>query len=334
MLGLCACNANAVPRSPVNAEPLRILTSAARWTPLAHPAGRAKSWLSPELQRAAAAPLLFVSDSGTAEVYIYKLANLKLMGTITGFSEPQGECSDTKGHVWVTDTIGQKIYELTHRGRLVNELSDKSGYPDACAWDKKTGNLAVMNIFNTGSVGGEVLIFKKGSSTGTAYQNSQQYYYNFGGYDKAGNLFFDGRDANGDFMLSELPRGAASANTITLSGGTIYFPGMVQWDASKSDLIVGDQSCGNSYVSCVYSVTVSKSGGTIGTQTQLQNYGGGQVCDLVQGAELNGTIAGSDFDFCGSAASASYAWPYPGGGAPNAYAKGTDSIPVGAAISQ
>jgi hypothetical protein len=318
----------------VSAEPMRVLTSAARWTPVAHPAAGTKSWLSPELQSAAAAPLLFVSDSGTAEVYIYKLTTLKLMGTITGFSEPQGECSDNKGDVWVTDTIGQKIYELTHRGRLVNEITDNSGYPDACAWDKKTGNLAVMNIFNTGSVAGDVLIFKKGSGSGTAYQNPQQYYYNFGGYDKAGNLFFDGRDSIGTFMLSELPKGAASANTINLTGGTIYFPGMVQWDASNGGLIVGDQSCGNSYISCVYAVTVSKSGGTIGTQTPLQNYGGGQVCDLVQGAELNGTLAGSDFDFCGSAASATYAWPYPGGGAPNAYAKGTDSIPVGAAISK
>lgn len=335
MLGLCACNANAVPHSPNGTEPLRILSTAARWAPFSQPTGHsAKSWLSPELRRLAAAPLLFVSDSGTAEVYIYKLANLKLMGTITGFSEPQGLCSDTKGNVWITDTIGQKIYELTHRGRLENELTDKSGYPVACAWDKKTGNLAVMNIFSTGSVAGEVLIFKKGSSTGTAYQNSQQYYYNFGSYDSSGNLFFDGRTPDGTFMLSELPRGAASANTVTLSDGTIYFPGMVQWDPVNHDLIIGDQSCGNSYTSCVYSVTVSQSSGTIGTQTSLQNYAGGQVCDLVQGAELNGTIAGSDFNFCGTAASATYAWPYPGGGAPSVYTKRSDSIPVGAAISR
>jgi hypothetical protein len=83
----------------------------------------------------------------------------------------------------------------------------------------------------------------------------------------------------------------------------------------------------------LYSITVSQSSGTIGTQTQLQNSAGGQLCDLVQGVELNGTIAGSDFDFCGSTASATYVWPYPAGGAPSAYTKSTYSIPVGAAIS-
>jgi hypothetical protein len=331
-LALCACSASSVPQSAGSTQPLRTLTSVARWTPPSQPAVRAKSWLSPELRRAAA-PLLFVSDAGTAEVYIYKLTTLKLMGTITGFSEPQGECSDTRGDVWIADTIAQKIYEVSHHGRLENELADKSGYPVACAWDKKSGDLAVMNIFNAGSVAGEVLVFKKGSNTGTPYQNSQQYYYNFGGYDKRGNLFFDGRDANGNFMLSELPRGSESAHTVILTGGTIYFPGMVQWDPSNNDLIVGDQSCGNSYTSCLYSVTVAQSSGTIGTQTPLQNSAGGQLCDLVQGAELNGTIAGSDFDFCGSTPSATYVWPYPAGGAPSVYTKSASSIPVGAAIS-
>ena len=46
-------------------------------------------------------------------------------------------------------------------------------------------------------------------------------------------------------MFSELPNGAATAETITLPSNSIYFPGMVEWDSKRRKLVVGDQSCGN-----------------------------------------------------------------------------------------
>jgi hypothetical protein len=291
------------------------------------------SWTSRELAGTKGS-LLFVSDAGTADVYIYKMPKLKLVGTVTGFSQPQGECSDKKGDVWVTDTNAKVIYELSHHGRLENELSDSSGFPAACAWDATTGNLAVMNLFGKASTTGSVLIYAHGSGSPVAYTSTGQYYYNFGGYDPNGNLFFDGSDAHGNFTLSELPRGSESAYTVKLSGGTIYYPGMVQWDPSKHDLIVGDQSCGNVYVSCLYTVTISQNTGTIGAQINLQNSSGGQICDLVQGVEFGSQIAGSDYDFCGSLPSTTYLWSYPGGGSPSQFNDSTDSAPVGATISK
>lgn len=329
---LCACSGTAPPTAPGAATPARWQTSVATRTAPLH-ADRRTSWTASELAKAKG-PLLFVSDAGTADVYIYKLPNLKVVGTITGFSQPQGECSDNKGDVWVTDTNAQTIYELSHHGRLENELSDSSGYPAGCAWDATTGNLAVMNLFGTGSTNGAVLIYVHGSGSPVPYTNTGQYYYNFGGYDSSGNLFFDGGDSNGNFMLSELPHGSESAYTVKLSGGTIYYPGMVQWDSSKHDLIVGDQSCGNVYVSCLYAVTISQKTGTIGMETKLQNSNGGQICDLVQGVEFGSQIAGSDYDFCGSLPSSTYLWPYPGGGSPSQYNSTTDSAPVGATISK
>lgn len=332
LAALCACGGSPSPAPFDSAASERLLMSAARWAAPAHPDLR-KSWISAELAHSKT-PVLFVSDSGTADVYIYALSTLKVVGTITGFSQPQGECSDGKGNVWITDTNAATIYELSHHGQLDNELSDPDGYPDGCAWDATTGSLAVMNLFGGSGADGSVLVYVKGSGTPTAYTNSSQYYYNFGGYDGAGNLFFDGRDENGNFILSELPKGAKSAHTIQVTGGTIYFPGMVQWDSTKKDLIVGDQSCGNVYVSCLYAVKVAKKTGTIDGTTDLLNSAGGQVCDLVQGVEFGGQIAGSDNDFCGSGASTTYLWPYPAGGNPTKYNDGTDSTPVGATISQ
>jgi hypothetical protein len=308
----------------------RTTTSLARRPVLVRP-DRRKTWISPELA-AAKTELLFVSDSGAGDVYIYKVPSLKVVATITGFFQPQGECSDGKGNVWVTDTGGQMVYKLSHHGQLISEISDTSN-PAACAWDPTTGNLAVMNIFDSASRSGGVLVYPKGTRAPTLYQNPDMYYYNFGGYDSSGNLYFDGRDADGNFILSELPKGAMSPHTVTLTGGTIYFPGMVQF-SGKSTLIVGDQSCGNAYASCLYSVKISKNGGTIGAQLNLQTDAGGQVCDLVQGVVFGARLAGSDFNFCGSSSSATYLWPYPGGGKPSNHNASVVLAPIGAAISK
>jgi|HubBroStandDraft_4_1064222.scaffolds.fasta_scaffold00006_149 hypothetical protein len=329
-LALCACNGTAAPPAISAAAPDRLSTSIARHPAPAHPDRRA-SWISPELARAKS-PVLFVSDSGTADVYVYSLPALKVIGTVTGFSQPQGECSDNKGNVWVTDTRAQTIYELDHHGRLENELSDTTGYPAACAWDPTTGNMAVMDIFGINSSSGDVLIYTKGSQTGR-FQNTKQFFYNFGSYDASGNLFFDGRDENGNFILSELSKGAKSPHTLSVSGGTIYFPGMVQWITTKHDLLIGDQSCGNVYVSCLYNVAVSKSAATITGKINLEDASGGSICDLIQGVKYGNAIAGSDYNFCGSSPSSTNLWPYPGGGSPTNQNAGTDLVPVGAAIS-
>lgn len=308
----------------------RLSTSAAAWELPTHP-DRRPSWISPEVK--GKAQLLFVSDAGTNDVYMYELPTLKLVGTITGFAQPQGECADTKGDVWITDTTAQTIYEVSHEGRLENTLTDSSGYPDACAWDAKSGSVAVMNLFDEDGATGGVLVYPSGSKLPTAYTNPRQYYYNFGGYDGSGNLFFDGRSESGSFILSELPAGADSAKTIKITGGKMYFPGMVQWDTSSSELLVGDQECRNAYAACVYQLTITSNGGAIAGSTKLETAAGGPVCDLVQGVEANGEILGSDNEFCGYSASSTDLWPYPSGGKPTADNASTDATPVGAALS-
>jgi hypothetical protein len=290
------------------------------------------TWISPELAKAKVTSL-FVSDAGTADVYIYKLPGLKVLAKITGFAQPQGECADQKGNVWIADTNARMVYELSHHGQLQDEIKDSTGYPVSCAWDPKNNNLAVMDMFGTSGIAGDVLVYAGGKGTPAIYTNPSQYYYNFGGYDPTGNLFFDGRDFNGDFMLSELPSGAATAETVSVPSNTIYFPGMVEWDSKRRKLVVGDQSCGNLYASCLYTIAISGQIGTIKSQIPLQDSSGAQICDMVQGAIYGSQIAGSDLNFCGGVNS-TYLWPYPGGGAANDFNATIDSEPVGAAISR
>jgi hypothetical protein len=276
---------------------------------------------------------VFVSDPGTSQVYVYELPTLKLIQIVTGFTQPQGECADNKGDVWVTDGSGEVIYKLLHSGKMVGTLSDTSGVPEGCAWDPKTGNLAVMNLLGKSSQSGAVLVYHHATGVPNVYTNPKQYNYDFGGYDGSGNLFFDGRTAQNKFILSELPVNASKAKTITVSGGRIYTPGMVQWDATTSQLVVGDQNCKNATVSCIYQLTIDMNAGTIRGQIELENGSGGQVCDLIQGVLWQKSVIGSDFDLCGSQASATYVWPYPAGGQPTAQNDRNDSEPFGAAVS-
>jgi hypothetical protein len=293
-----------------------------------------KSWVSPDIARAPR--LLFVSDFVNSDIYIYSMPLLRLKGTLTGFGGPQGECSDAQGNVWVTNTSFAQILKLSRTGSIENTLKDTSGYPIDCAIDPTTGNLAVTNIVDAGSAPGAVVIYPNASGTPTSYTNPNQRNYYFAGYDPSGNLFFDGKDSSGNFILSELPKGSSSARTVNVSGGTIYFPGMVQWYPAGNYLAVGDQNCGDAVASCVYWVSVSGTAGTITGTTNLSSSSGGTICDMIQGVILPQTknIAGSDLGGCSSAPSTTYRWAFPaGGGSNNLYANPDYAYPDGAAIS-
>jgi hypothetical protein len=329
-VALAACDGATPLSSTASGGPDRLSTSVAVSAQPSH-RDRRPSWISPEVKRTT--QLLFVSDAGTGDVDMYKLPALKLVGTITGFAQPQGECAGNEGDVWITDTNARTIYEVSHEGRLESKLSDVYGYPDACAWDPKSGQLAVMNLFDLNGASGDVLIYARGSSVATPYTNPAQYYYYFGGYDGSSNLFFDGRSATGAFVLSELRNEANSAQTVTINHGKIYFPGMVQWQTSDGTLLVGDQDCRDESASCVYRLATSDGGAKITGGTRLETAAGGQVCDLVQGVEANGEIMGSDNNFCGTYPSGTDIWPYPKGGKPQANNNSGAVTPVGAALS-
>jgi hypothetical protein len=330
LLTTTACANNAVTAVPQSSATLRSSEESLSRSPVPlH--YRVKGPIVTTLREKAKSPVLFVTDAGTGEAYMFDLATLSLAGTITGFVQPQGACADSKGNVWIADTAAQTIYEVSHVGRLENEFTEES-YPVSCAVDPTTGDLAVTNQFGPKGGHGDIAIYKNGAYS-IAYFSKNMYYYNFAGYDANGNLFIDGRTTHGVFALMELFEGAKQLNLLKVSGGTIYFPGMVQWNASAQDLIVGDQSCRNAYASCLYTLTIGSGSAKIAATISLKNSSGGTVCDLVQGYVYDGKLFGSDFDFCGSLASATYAWSYPAGGAPTLSNATADTAPIGATVS-
>ncbi|MGB8908783.1 MAG: hypothetical protein WCC84_08550, partial [Candidatus Cybelea sp.] len=61
-----------------------------------------------------------------------------------------------------------------------------------------------------------------------------------------------GRNSYGTYVISDCHQGASSCTTITLSSGTIYFSGAVQWDHVCGNWILFDQLCGDTEAACGY----------------------------------------------------------------------------------
>jgi hypothetical protein len=289
-----------------------------------------KSWVSPDLRRINYAPVLFVSDASTNDVYIYWLSSFKLKGTLTGFDEPEGMCSDASGNVWVTNTNTSQILKFSRTGTHLNTLSDRGYYPLGCAVNETNGDVAVTNVFSTSFYGGNVMIYAKGIGGGTPITNPNQLEYYFAAYDTSGNLYVDGRDNGYYFMLSRCS--SSSCSTMNVSGGSLHYPGGVSWDRVNNNLVVGDQNCNEQFASCLYQMTVSGSSASITGSTPLTDYNG-TPCDVIQGSlgEFSGFFAGPCLNEYGTSSSVAARWPYPAGGAASTYS--VLSLPVGSAIS-
>ncbi len=302
------------------------------WSGNVHPDLR-KSWISPDVQKAPR--ILFVSDVGADSVYAFTMPDMQFKGMLTGLKQPQGECSDPQGNIYIAITKGFQVLEYSRTGTLLNTYTDKYGYPVGCAVNPLNGNLAVTNIRGFHHAPGQVLVFASPKSTPTVLTNPKQYSYYFAGYDIHGDLWVDGRTLLKRYIVSDC--GASSCTTVKLSGGKLYFPGAVQWDQKEYSWVLFDQLCGGKNAACSYWVSGS---GMLGQASNYLNNSGGAVCDLIQGvvaAYGKKYTAGGDYQrpACGDASTASEnRWRYPTGGTPtNSAAAAAVLGPVGAAIS-
>ncbi|HEX3369718.1 MAG TPA: SMP-30/gluconolactonase/LRE family protein [Candidatus Cybelea sp.] len=294
-----------------------------------------KTWFAKD---AGATPrLLFISDFGSNDIDVFTMPAQTLKGQITGLSSPQGLCEDPSGDIWVANTGAQEMRQYSRTGTLLKTLSVPNEFPASCAVNRATGDLAVTNI-ESSSGPGNVVVFKNGSGSGTPYSNASIYQYLFAGYDDSGNLFFDGTDeGRSTSYFAELPAGSSSTKIVSLSNGTLHFPGMVQWYKAGKYVALGDQQCDGTASACIYWVSISGSTGSIIGTTNLSNYSGGQVCDLTQSviaADEEKYVVGADDETCGYTPATTDRWAFPAGGSPRNQENGENLVePIGAAIS-
>ncbi len=290
-----------------------------------------KSWVSPDVKNARR--LLFISDDSTQDVYIFTIPAMVLKGTLTGFNGPQGMCTDKHGNIWIVNTGTAQGLKYSRTGKLLGSVSDPSGTPAGCAVNPTNGDLALSDLVGSSGAGG-IEVYHNGSGSPTRYSNPSQYEYFFPAYDTDGNLYVDGFTyPTFAVVISELPSGKHKMHTISYTGGTIGFPGGVNWDRVRGQLVVDDQKCQGIYSSCVYQLKVSGSSAKIVGFTPLNNLDG-SACDVDQGtiAPLSKYFAGPCISFAYSVNSVDR-WAYPSGGKSG---HSNDSVvvePIGSAIS-
>ncbi len=186
--------------------------------------------------------LLYISDPIKSVVNIYSYPQVELVGRLSAVEDPEGLCTDKAGNVWVVETLYSKIVEFARGGtKPIATLTDGAEYPDGCAVNPRTGDLAVANNNNEGSDAGSVAIYERGRGEPTIYSDRAIYFIYFLDYDTRGNLFVDGtswNDHGQGFRYAELPSGASKLVNIKIRGAKIKFPGGVQHD--HGGIAIGD----------------------------------------------------------------------------------------------
>jgi hypothetical protein len=215
-----------------------------------------------------------------------------------------------KNIFWNAPRTNDQVVEYKVPDTPVRSLQLTYQYTSSCAMNKN-GDLAVgVLLGNSFGPGGQVVIFKNAQGTGKVYNTPLDREY-FNGYDSLGNLFADGEDSSGNFMLVELPVGQSKFVQVKTSNSP-EFPGSVQWDGTF--VTVFDQ-----LTSETYRYTVSGTTATLKKTTQYSGAG-----DCAQTWIVKGLI------YCGDAGNNDGSvYKYPAGGAPLATFTGSFDEPLG-----
>lgn len=149
--------------------------------------GHGGSWMARGL---AQRDLLYVSNAnGTVNVYRYWQRTL--VGILTKFQRPMGECSDWSGNVYITDYNAKKIYVYAHGGTKAIRAIDDSPYrPKGCAVSPK-GNLAVANYgteYSSYYGDGNIAVWTHATGTPAYYADNNDNHFTSCAYDDHGDL--------------------------------------------------------------------------------------------------------------------------------------------------
>jgi hypothetical protein len=253
------------------------------------------------------------NDYGTyADIFVYPKSD-KQIGTINNVGGQM--CTNVlygygKKFIWIV-AAQDLITEYQVPKKLIGTLSSPYGAPSSCAMNT-SGDLAVGILYGSG--GGDIVIFKNATGSGTVITTplSEEY---FDGYDNKGNLFADGFNNSG-FELVELPKGGSKFHQITTSN-SVEFPGSVQWDGKY--LAITDQDA-----NAMYRYTVN---GTKATLKGTVSFSGSGDCSQ--------TWIATGVVFCADAGNEDgEVFKYPAGGSPIAVFTGEFALPLGTVAAE
>jgi hypothetical protein len=194
------------------------------------------------LKRAGTSGFLYVSDAGAGDVQVYDWPNpTNPIATLTGFSEPQGVCSDGKD-AYITSTTAATVVEYAGGAtKPTRTIVDPNGLPVDCSSDPSSGDLAVANILSKSYGQGSIEIYHKAKGK-PIYISSKDIFKMFNiQYDGSGNLWVNGLNAQYSEVFGELPAGSKHIETICPPAPQSEFPSGLAWDG-KHILLAGIKS--------------------------------------------------------------------------------------------
>lgn len=259
------------------------------------------SWMA---RGATSGDLLYVTDDSMANVSVFSYPTLSLVGTLTGFYNPYGECVDTAGNIWISNSSPPEFVEYAHGGTSPIAVVDNSRRAFACSVNPKTGDLATTDSYN------DLRIYPHAQGPPITYSDPKIPFVYYCTYDDRGNLFMGGFDYSQNAYLDELASGSSTLKTITLNEPIKF--GSIQWDGSKLELTGIRPATVNGPIT-IYRLRISGTNGNVVAKSLLgQVYKGG---DFTQRWIHGGSIIGVD----GYQRIAM--WKYPQGGKPTKVVK-------------
>ncbi len=266
--------------------------------------------------------LLYVSN-GNGTVTVYRFWKRDLVGTLTGFVEPTGECVDAVGNIFIADAAAHKIVEYAHGDRFpINELRDGKSEPYGCSVDPTTGNLAVANL------DGNVAIYRHASGKRVVYSTRCCVAPPFAcTYNDRGNLLVTGSDSNRYSSFAELdkhsvnfirvnPSPSSSWNWILVEG--------IPWDGKY--FAIGDDGVWRFAVKgdgqAIYKGSTGLYGVFSEAESWIPNFSNNPKSQGKQIVAANQSDPGSVME-----------WNYPSGGAPIATITDGVFYPYGVTVS-
>lgn len=272
-----SCAGTATSLQPVTAESVTI-------------AKPQRTWIDPAAKGEA---LVYVTNRSTGDINILSYPQGVPVGAISGFVEPEGECVDAAGDVFITDSQTATISVFAHGGVVpIRTLAYPHAQPYDCSIDPATGNLAVTNRLFSRKPHSAVAIYTAGQGLPTTYAHAA-FQTLYCGYDNEGNLYLDGSDHRTE--VAELPHGGSTIVNVQLDQ-PIARQGSIQWDGQYVVLASLNPPV-------AYRVAFSGRSGTIVGSTSLDGtIGLNRV--WIEGDKILG------------AGTYVYTWPYPAGGSP------------------
>jgi hypothetical protein len=288
-----------------------------------HQTSHGVSWMGKGVKQQ---DLLYVSNRDGI-VNVYRYWQHTLVGALTKFTYPLGECTDAAANVYIADGHAQKIYEYAHGGtKAIRTLDDSPYRPQGCAVNPKTRDIAVANYGEGYSRGGNIAVYPQ-SGKPVLYSGAGDDHFIACAYDKRGDLLTSSTYGSSGFYYGDfyyLPNEGVKLLPMALPGPSRSWQwgrGLsVAWDG-KYWLVVGDNT--------LYQYTINIKAQYVGTITLDSSIIQAAIyLPLVKSHSVQ--VVGAGFD---NSKPAVYYWNYPAGGTHVAeITKGLD-LPYGVAIS-